>query len=175
MRLFAMCALLCLISCGPRVRDRIVEPPSKQLEVGEKAVFELDAAESSSVVTSGRLVVTVADITPEATIVDSKADVVTALGEKHVELKQSIKNEILTLDFLEKLRADKKYQSPDMDLFYNGLTRDGCDIVTVSRLKDHPDTVITPTICVASRKLPRLRIVMRFSGFDVTASFKMVE
>lgn len=161
-----------LAGCGNHVDVRIVQPTPKTLQVGEKIHFVLDPAESSQLIKSGSLDLEVAEITDTRTTIKGVALVDSIFGPKNRDIIKDVPNEILTLDFLEKLRKEKHYEGPDLSVDYKALTIQACDELVISDITGYVGVTLEPRLCVASRTIPVTRVILEFSGVPVTATFK---
>jgi hypothetical protein len=170
LRLLAVLGLL--VGCGNDIDVRFVTPEPKHLEVGESASFVLDPSQSSSVIKSGTMVMTIDAITEEETVVRGVAHVQTIIGPKEFTMVNGIENELLTLEFLEKLRDEKTHQAKNALMTYSGLTREGCDIVALSNIKGSDNLTLIPTLCVSSRTMPQVAIKFNAGGTEIDAVFK---
>jgi len=172
MRKSIYAALLLLCGCGNSVDIRIVEPTPKRLKKGEKIHFILDPAESSQLIKSGSLDLEIAEITDTRTTVKGRALVQSIFGPKNQDILKEVPNEILTLDFVEKLRNEKRYEGPDLTVTYKALTIQGCDEVVISDITGYVGVTMEPRICLASQTIPVTKVILEFSGTPVTATFK---
>ena len=169
-RLLAVLGLL--VGCGNDIDVRFVTPEPKHLEVGETASFVLDPSESSQVIKSGTMTLTIDAITEAETTVRGVAHVQTIIGPKDFTIVNGVENEILTLDFLESLREVKTHQARNAKLTYVGLTKEACDTVSLSEIKGSDGLTIVPTICVSSRTIPQVGVKFDAGGTSINATFK---
>jgi len=165
-------AFFVLTACGPSVRERFIQPEPKHLEEGASANFVLDTGASSELLKSGTLVITVSDIGQDETIITGVANVQTILGPKNQTMTNALENEVLTLDFLENLRTEKRHQAKNALITYAGLTKSACDMVSLSNIKGSQGITLTPTICVSSSTIPEVSVKFDASGTSINAVFK---
>lgn len=169
LRIMAVVGLL--FGCG-NISVRFITPEPKRLEVGQSAYFVLDASASSNLLKSGDLTMTVVAIDDEKTTIDGFAKVQTIIGAKDFKLVNAIENELLTVDFLDELRTKKTHQAKNTKIAYVGMTKAGCDVVTLSEIKGSDGLTLTPTLCVSSSTIPQVEIKADASGTIVNAVFK---
>lgn len=152
MRILVLLALLS--GCGSE--EVLIAPLPKKLTVGESAEFVLDSDQSSGVLRSGKLVLSVVSIDEVETNVSAKASLDTVFGQQNVEIAKPIENEILNEDFLVRFRNEKHYRAKRMTLDYVGLTGNGCDVIKVSEIDGQDGVTLEPTLCLAAQTIPTL-------------------
>jgi len=178
--------LLFLTACGQGTEDSefipikigkdivIVDPKPKTLDVGMRADYILDPKLSSDLVKSGSMKATITDIDEQFTYVYGKAIVQTVIGPKDFEMTNAIENELLTAQFMAELRGKKSHRASEFFVEYIELTPEGCDVVRLTQIKGMDDAVLEPTICIAARKIPILKVTVKTNGVTVPVTFKAV-
>ena len=169
---FLVTVLFLLNACGPGPRELLLEPTPKRIEVGTSVAYVLDPQESSQIVTSGGLTISVLERTETITTFVAKADVQTKFGPQTVELTQAMANDVLSLEFLVSLREAKSFVGAGYSVRYEGLTREGCDQIAVFDITQHPGVTLNPTVCVASAQAPRLMVFVDLYGLPIRMAFK---
>lgn len=166
--------LLCLImlaSCGrEKVRERLVREEPKMIEVGAKGHYSLSAAESSGVIKAGYMDVEVAGISDSWTSLRGVAVVDTIIGKKTYVVAGDIENGLLTPEFLRKLRSAPSYQAANTLITHEGLTDELCDRLVLSEIRNYPDLILAPQLCIQSRTVPVVKVLVR-SGRDTYTAF----
>lgn len=178
--------LLLLTACGQGEDDSdfipikvgkeivIVDPKPKTLEVGMRANYVLDPKLSSDLVKSGSMKAEITDVDLQFTHVYGKAIVQTVIGQKDFEMTNAIENELLTAQFMAELRGKKSHRASEFFVEYIELTPEGCDVVRLTQIKGIDDAVLEPTICIAARKIPILKVTVKTNGMTVPVTFKAV-
>ena len=169
---FLVTVLFLSSACGSGHRERLLEPTSKRIEVGTSAEYVLDPENSSQIVTSGDLTITVSERSETLTTFVAKADVQTKFGPQKVELTQAVANDVLTLDFLVSLRETKSFVGAGYSVRYEGLTREGCDDISVFDITQYAGVTLRPTLCIASAQAPRLMVFVDLYGLPIRMAFK---
>lgn len=169
---FLVAVLFLSSACGPGPRELLLEPTPKRIEVGTSAEYVLDAQDSSQIVTSGRLILTVSERSETLTTFVAKAEVETKFGPQKVELTQAVANDVLTLDFLVSLRETKSFVGAGYSVRYEGLTREGCDEISVFDITQYPGVTLKPTLCIASAQAPWLMVFVDLYGLPIRMAFK---
>ena len=165
---------LLIAACG-QVTVRIVEPRPKDIIVGQKGHYVLDAQESSSAIRSGTLDVEVTSVSDLEVGLQGKAAVKTLIGPKDFNVVSSLEAGILTREWLAQLRDVKTHQAKNALITYTGLSADACDIVKLSEIVGYPNLEIEPTICLQNRTIPSVTVYVKESGQTFTAFFRADE
>ena len=150
MRILLVLALI--TACG---KDEVISPTPKRLQVGESAQFVLDTEESTDIFRSGKLTLSVTSIDDVETTVSAKASLKTVFGEQTIEIAKPIENEILSEQFLVRLRKETRYRAKLMTLDYSG-TQSECDVIRVSEIDGQPGVNLEPTLCLDAQTIPKL-------------------
>lgn len=169
---FLVGALFLSNACGSGPRELLLEPSPKRIEVGTSASYVLDPAESTAVVTGGRLTVAVVGRAEGLTTFAVDGAVETKFGPQKVNLSQAVADDVLTLDFLAKIRGEKTFVGNGYSLRYESLTREGCDELTVFDITQYPGVTLRPTICAASQQAPKLMVYFELYGLPIRMAFK---
>jgi len=176
--------LLLLTACGQGDDDNdfipiragkdvvIVDPKPKTLEVGTKADYVLDPKLSSDLVKSGSMKAEITAKNDKFTSVYGKAVVQTVIGQKDFEMTNNIENEILSAQFMAELRGKKSHKASEFFVEYIELTPEGCDVVRLTQVKGMDGSILEPTICVAARKIPILKVTVKTNGMTVPVTFR---
>lgn len=165
---------LLIAACG-HVTVRIVEPRPKDILVGQKGHFVLDAQESSSAIRSGTLDVEVKSVSDLEVGLEGKAAVKTLIGPKDFDVVSSLEAGILTREWLAQLRDVGTHQAKNALITYSGLSANACDIVKLSEIVGYPDLAIEPTVCLQTRTIPSISVYVKESGQVFTAFFRADE
>ena len=165
---------LVLISCG-QVTVKLVEPRPKDILVGQKGHYVLDAQESSSAIRSGTLDVEVTSVSDLEVGLQGKAAVKTLIGPKDFNVVSSLESGILTREWLAQLRDVGTHQAKNALITYSGLSADACDIVKLSEIVGYPNLAIEPTVCLQTRTIPSVTVYVKESGQVFTAFFRADE
>jgi len=163
-----------LAACG-QVTVRIVEPKPKEIVVGQKGHYVLDAQESSAAIRSGTLDVEVTAVSETEVALEGKASVKTLIGPKDFTVASSLEAGILTREWLAQLRDVKTHQAKNALITYTGLSADACDIVKLSEIVGYPNLAIEPTVCLQNRTIPSVAVYVKESGQVFTAFFRADE
>ena len=166
---------LILISCGQQVTVRVVEPRPKDILVGQKGHFVLDAQESSSAIRSGTLDVEVTSVSDLEVGLEGRAAVKTLIGPKDFNVVSSLESGILTREWLAQLRDVGTHQAKNALITYTGLSANACDIVKLSEIVGYPNLAIEPTVCLQTRTIPSVAVYVKESGQVFTAFFRADE
>lgn len=153
----------------------IISPQPKTLEVGQKGAYVVDPKRSSDLVKSGVLTVEVTAVDDKEATVYGSASVQTMIGVQKFELTNHIENELLTPEFMAELRAKKTHAAKEFNIQWLELTPDGCDIIELTAIKGMDDAVLRPTICLANRTIPSVKITVKTNGMTVPVTFVAVE
>lgn len=164
-------AAFLVVSCSDE-KQVLIEPQPVVLKKGASASFVLDPETSSDVMKSGSLVMRVEDITDTETLLSANAKIKLTIGEQKVELSNTIENEILNVEFINRLREEKVYQASKMHIEHVGLTAVGCDVLLLTEIEGQTGVTIEPTICLASQTVPVLKVYLSLFGQKITASFR---
>jgi hypothetical protein len=106
------------------------------------------------------------------TTIGGGATVETVVGRKSFDMNRNIENDFLSAKFMAELRAKGAKQATEFYLNYVGLTPEGCDVLRLTKIKDMPDAVLEPTICIAARTMPMVKVVAKEGGVTVAVVFK---
>lgn len=170
MRHMLLC-LIMLIGCGREtVRERLVKEEPKMVQVGAKGHYSLSATESSGVIKAGYMDVEVTAITDKWASLRGVAEVDTIIGHKTYVVAGDIENELLTPDFLRKLRSSPSYQAANTLITHEGLTDELCDRLVLSEIRSYPDLILAPQLCIQSRTVPVVKVLVK-SGRDTYTAF----
>lgn len=162
-----------LMSCGqPKVREVLVREKPKTLEVGESAHFILDTARSSNLLSSGTLDISVTTDNGDTLTFEGRARVQSVIGEKVYDVRGDVEKVALTPEYLKELRTSKGDELANTSVSYVGMTDEGCDTVKLSNIRGYPDLILEPTICLAARTVPSVKVTARQGKLVVDAYFE---
>jgi hypothetical protein len=161
-------------ACG-KAPVKIVEPKPKEIVVGQKGHFVLDADESSAVIRGGTLDVEVKSVSDLEVGIEGRAAVKTLIGPKEFTIASSIEAGILTREWTAQLRDVKTYQAKKAFITHEGITTDGCDRVRLSGIEGYPSLAIEPTVCLQTRTVPSVAVFFTEAGQVFTAMFRADE
>lgn len=163
-------------SCSSEPKVRIVrEPQPKVFEVGERAHFSFDPSQSSKLIQSGHLTIEVTGKNERMTAFSGMANVETVIGAKEFAVAGEVENSALTLDYLKTLRVSKADTLANASVSYVGMSDEGCDTLTLTGIRGYPDLSLSPTVCVSSRSVPRVKVGVRQKGLSIDAVFEADE
>lgn len=165
---------LLIAACG-QVTVKLVEPKPKDILVGQKGHYVLDAQESSSAIRSGTLDVEVTSVDDMEVGLQGKAAIKTLIGPKEFNVASSLEAGILTREWLAQLRDVGTHQAKNALITYSGLSADACDIVKLSEIVGYPNVAIEPTICLQNRTIPSVAVYVTEGGQTFTAFFRADE
>lgn len=163
----ALLLVLLIASCSGE-RQIIVNPEPKTLEEGASAGFVLDSEKSSKFVTAGELEITLVELTDETATFKALVDLDTKFGPQKVEIEQKVGADILSLEFLGKLRAEMDYEGDGFKLRYQTMTLEACDVFKIYEMKQYKGVEIEATLCVSSGKIPNIKVNVDMYGIPVT-------
>ena len=171
----ALIAALFLISSCSGEKEILINPQPKTLEEGTTVNFLLDSEKSSKFVSSGEMEVKLLELAEDSGTFKASVSLDTKFGPQNVEITQKVSSDLLTLDFLGKLRAELNYENAEFKMKYVTMTLDACDVFKIYEMTQYKGVEIEATLCIGSGKVPSVKVGVDMYGIPVSLFFVQID
>lgn len=171
MRKYLLSAFVFLFSCGQEnKKSPEVQPSEQPVKVGDQSIYVMDPTQSDKFLNKSEFNVLVTEQDDEGTTFKIDGFAETKFNKIKFGVVKKVPNEILTMEFLEKIREEKNYQSPIFSLEYLGVEGE-CDVLKISNIQDLNFITVRATLCTTTKNVPKAQADFKILGVGVTATY----